>query len=53
MYFSQGRTSKEIFEFKYFQAIPWLKEMTLVAVFGVHLQTHLTAYFDSLQCLFF
>lgn len=35
------------------QAIPWLKELTQVEVFGVHLQTHSTAYFGSLQRLLF
>lgn len=35
------------------QAILWLKEITQVEVFGVHLQTQSTAYFGSLQCLLF
>lgn len=35
------------------QAILWLKEIALVEVFGVHLQIHSTAYFDSLWSLDF
>lgn len=35
------------------KAILWLKEITQVEVFGVHLQTQSTAYFGSLQCLLF